>query len=334
MSEPKNEAIGIDVSDIFGDGVVAIPDEDPNASTEMLSDEDSIWHPGESNVDDANIWHADDPIPVIEPEEPKEESPVEEKRKEPLEDVEKIGDKVAEAVPETPAQKEEPPVTGGRFLIDPRMYLYFDMEFTSLTRDADLISIGLCDAEGHSFYAEFNDFDYNKVNSWVFENVCKRMVRPKTNLLGDHWEMIGNTKDIAKNLLIWLNDIHNHTGCGIQFVTDCGHYDMVFLIDLLWGTATNMPEWISPVAVDINLDLSNLVSEMYLNKPTGEEESQAFNPYHHAFNLSRDEYASHIANAPKGLQHNSMYDAYVIRAIHQSIWDIQVEPTPLTTENA
>ena len=109
---------------------------------------------------------------------------------------------------------------------------------------------------------------------------------------------------------------------------------MVFLIDLLWGTATNMPEWISPVAVDINLDLSNLVSEMYLNKPTGEEESQAFNPYYHAFNLSRDEYASHIANAPKGLQHNSMYDAYVIRAIHQSIWDIQVEPTPLTTETA
>ena len=115
MSEPKNEAIGIDVSDIFGDGVVAIPDEDPSASTEMLSDEDSIWHPGESNVDDSNIWHADDPIPVIEPEKPKEEPPVEEKRKEPPEDVEKIGDKVAEAVPETPAQKEEPQSLGDGF---------------------------------------------------------------------------------------------------------------------------------------------------------------------------------------------------------------------------
>lgn len=228
--------------------------------------------------------------------------------------------------PETNESSEQNPK---HFEVSPKMYVYFDMEFTGLVRDADLLSIGLCDAEGHSFYAEFNDFNYTKISPWVFENVLKRMVNPQSILEGDHWSMRGTTDEVRKNLLFWLQEVHEHTGCGIQFVTDCGHYDMVFLIDLLWKEALKMPEWVSPVSVDINNELANLSYEYNIRAGGTEGEAIIFNPWYEAFNLNRDEYASNIKDAPMGLQHNSMYDAYVIRAIHQNIWDINVEPHPL-----
>lgn len=237
----------------------------------------------------------------------------------------------------SPTESSDPEAASNptkHFVVDPKMYVYFDMEFTGLLRDADLLSIGLCDSEGHSFYAEFNDFNYTKVSPWVFENVLQRMVNPQTVLEGDHWAMRGTSAEIRQNLLIWLQEVHERSGCGIQFVSDCCHYDMVFLIDLLWKEALLMPEWISPVAVDVNNDLANLSYQynVRVGNPDGEEIS--FNPWHDAFNLNRDEYASHIANAPQGLQHNSMYDAYVIRAIHQNIWEIHMDPRPLSERPA
>ena len=47
------------------------------------------------------------------------------------------------------------PVADGepkKLVVDPKMYVYFDCEFTGLYREAQLLSIGLCDAEGHSFF--------------------------------------------------------------------------------------------------------------------------------------------------------------------------------------
>ena len=221
---------------------------------------------------------------------------------------------------ETPVEEIPNEDAGKCFEVNPNMYVYFDMEFTGLVRDADLLSIGMCDNEGHSFYAEFRDFNFTKITPWLLENVMQKMVNPQTILEGDHWSMMGTSKEIRFNLLNWLNDLHERTNCGIQFVTDCGHYDMVFLIDLLWKDATRIPEWISPVACDINNDLANISYEYAIRQGNPDGEKVPFNPYHEAFNLNRDEYASHIQNAPQGLQHNAMYDAYVIRAIHQNIW--------------
>ena len=234
-------------------------------------------------------------------------------------------------VDETPVADGEPK----KLVVDPKMYVYFDCEFTGLTRDAQLLSIGLCDAEGHSFYAEFTDYDMQVISEWVFKNVLQKMSNPTTVLEGDHWQIKGTSKEIRQNLLIWLDYVHKHSQAGIQLVSDCCHYDMVLLIDLLWKSALDMPEWIAPVAVDINMDLSNLcknnADETNKNIPDGSA-TYAFNPYFEAFNLDRDEFASHIKNAPQGLKHNSMYDAYVIRAIHQFTWQYDIEATPLVTE--
>lgn len=217
-----------------------------------------------------------------------------------------------------------------KLVIDPKMYVYFDCEFTKLERDAQLLSIGLCDAEGHSFYAEFTDYNMSEITDWVFANVLKKMVNPPTVLTGDHWTMRGTCKEIRQNLLIWLDAVHKHSNCGIQFVSDVCHYDMMLLVDLLWKNARQMPEWIPPCCVDINMDLANLARSYAEEKNASISGPEyAFNPYYDAFNMDRDEYASHTKEVPQGMKHNSMYDAYVIRAIHQSIWSYNVDATPL-----
>lgn len=263
-------------------------------SMEDKSYDDSVWVPGNnenSENNDTSVWH-----------------PSDEENSNPVNS--------EESAPEDNGKH-------GKYKVNPNMFVYVKMHFTSLEKNAEYISIALCDKEGNSFYAEFNDFSLSNVSSWTFEHVCKKLVNPTTNLQGNHWQMRGNRKDISMNLLIWLNDLHERTGAGIQFVGDCCHYNMVFLVDLLWKYATRIPEWISPVMVDINNDLSNLVLSMYDNKDTEDGTEIEFNPYYHAFNLDRESYASQLKDAPEGSENNAMYDAYVIRAIHQSIWDIK-----------
>lgn len=205
--------------------------------------------------------------------------------------------------------------------INPNMYVYFDMEMTGLSMDADIISIGLCDSHGNSFYAEFNDINYGNCSTWVFENVMRKLVHPQNHLEGDHWTMTGNRKEISMNLGIWLDEIHTKYNTGIQFVADVGHYDFVLLISLMWGNAMRVPEWICPALCDLNQDLANLSAAQYDGTGNKEGNPVDFNPYFHAFNLSREEYKEHISNAPQGLQHNAMYDAYLVRAIHQSLYN-------------
>ena len=49
--------------------------------------------------------------------------------------------------------------------------IFFDTEFTGLHQKTTLISIGLISECGKSFYAEFNDYDFNQVDDWLKENI-------------------------------------------------------------------------------------------------------------------------------------------------------------------
>ena len=51
------------------------------------------------------------------------------------------------------------------------MNIYFDTEFTSLEKNAQLISIGLISEDGKEFYAEFASINTELINDWVMENV-------------------------------------------------------------------------------------------------------------------------------------------------------------------
>ena len=104
-------------------------------------------------------------------------------------------------------------------------------------------------------------------------------------------------------LQIWLKQFDT-----IQFVSDVCHYDFVLLIDLLTngGTALDLPENISAVCHDLNMDIAR--------------------HYHvsdrEAFDMSREQIMNDLCgpeDVATGDKHNSLYDAEVIRAIYEEI---------------
>jgi hypothetical protein len=154
--------------------------------------------------------------------------------------------------------------------------LFFDCEFTSLSPDGQLISIGIVSDSfetpvpdddvrefdnGHlilknhksfpedwkmkeftskSFYAEFSDFQVERCDDWVRENVVKKLSFDiPNNNKGSHSftpsnhnfsKCVGSTTQIKEWLKKWLTQFKDYE---ITFVTDCGTYDWYWLVQLL-----------------------------------------------------------------------------------------------------
>lgn len=180
------------------------------------------------------------------------------------------------------------------------MKIYFDTEFTKLSKDAQLISIGLISDDNKEFYAEFTDFDRYDCNEWIEENVLINTSHYGNTsitdiLLNEEDYHLGTKEDIKKALLEWFDQYES-----IELISDVSHYDMVLFIDL-FGTALDLPEKIFPVCHDINQDIAL---------------------YHHittydAFDIGREEMLSNNNIIIKGAKHNSLYDAKVIKALHE-----------------
>lgn len=179
------------------------------------------------------------------------------------------------------------------------MKIYFDTEFTGLHKNTTLISIGLIDDDGRTFYAELNDYDKSQCNDWIQENVIKHLVLPKTGCISydenDTWCNVRGNKETVKNeLKRWLSKYDT-----VQLVSDVCHYDMVLFIDL-FGGAFDIPENLCPACHDINQDIAKFYKMSEAD----------------AFDYSREEI---IGDSVEGDKHNALYDAKVIRAISWKI---------------
>lgn len=108
--------------------------------------------------------------------------------------------------------------------------VYFDLEFTGLTRDADIISAGFVSEDCKELYVEFNDFSVEKCSEWVRSNVLVLLDK----------EYTVNREGARNIILAWLQSLNDR----VLFVTDCGSYDWVLLVDLLFGTSLDMPDFI------------------------------------------------------------------------------------------
>lgn len=219
--------------------------------------------------------------------------------------------------------KAKPMITAG----DRECYIYFDTEFTGLRKNTSLISIGLVTSDGKTFYAEFNDYNKENVDEWIENNVISNLKNPDNVFEGNDWTMTGSTLEIREQLYEWLSP-YKQQGKLIQFVSDVSHYDFVLLIDLLLGdeklTAINLPDGISPCCIDINQDIATSIQRIKPEDVTEEEFNKNFIPAYAAFNFSREEMISNLTNFNyEGNKHNSLYDALVIRAIHQTLWNIE-----------
>ena len=168
------------------------------------------------------------------------------------------------------------------------MKIFFDTEFTGLHQHTTLISIGLVSEDGRSFYAESLFYDPLQLTPWINTNVI-------SNLSGQEDQKYLTKSSLRKNLLAWLEQFDT-----IQFVSDVCHYDFVLLIDLLAGSALNLPSTIAPVCHDICYDISRQLS-ISLQE---------------AFNLSRESLLEQFNLTVEGQKHHALYDAQVIKAIY------------------
>ena len=180
------------------------------------------------------------------------------------------------------------------------MKLFFDTEFTGLHKDTTLISIGLVDMNGRTFYAEFSDYDESQCDEWIKENVIKNLS------LGDYehfqisrenTEVYGDKEFIRCHLKNWLSKYDE-----VELVSDVCHYDMVLFIDI-FGGAFDLPKNINPSCHDINQD----IARFYSISETG------------AFDKSREDILKYFSKTIEGNKHNSLYDAKVIKEIYDII---------------
>lgn len=202
------------------------------------------------------------------------------------------------------------------------MKIFFDTEFTGLHKDTTLISIGLIDKYGRTFYGEFSDYDESKCDNWIRENVIKHLkwskegpVEDFVNIYDNAWEAFGSKEYIKIVLTEWLSKYNN-----VELVSDCCHYDMVLFIDI-FGDAWSIPDVVNPVCHDINQDIAkyfdisereafDLSREKIIEKVIIDIQDIA-----NHFDISEREKIINI----EGDKHNALYDAKVIKEIYKIV---------------
>ena len=189
------------------------------------------------------------------------------------------------------------------------MKIFFDTEFTGLHKDTTLVSIGIVDENGRSFYAEFSDYDKDQCDDWIKENVIKHLYLGNyehIEISDNHISVYGNKKFIKEKVEKWLSEYNE-----VNLISDCCHYDMVLFIDI-FGSAFDLPKNVNPACHDINQDIAKKFS-------ISEKE---------AFDLSREKiienhnlFSGNSSNKIfiTGDKHNSLYDAKVIKEIYNII---------------
>lgn len=202
------------------------------------------------------------------------------------------------------------------------MKIFFDTEFTGLHKDTTIISIGLIDENGRTFYGEFSDYDESQCDNWIRENVIKHLkwckegpVEDFVNIYVNSWEAFGSKEYIKIVLSEWLSKYDE-----VELVSDCCHYDMVLFIDI-FGDAWSIPDVVNPACHDINQDIAkyfdisekeafDLSREKFIEKVNIDRQDDQNN-----FDISEGEKIINI----EGDKHNSLYDAKVIKEIYEIV---------------
>lgn len=174
------------------------------------------------------------------------------------------------------------------------MRVFFDTEFTGLHQNTTLISIGLVDEDGATFYAEFTDYDRSQVDSWLQINVIDNLILDDSVFLDIDTEtnstnVKAGSEFIAHSLKEWLSKYDS-----VEMWSDCLAYDWVLFCNL-FGDAHNIPDNVGYIPMDV----------CTLLKVKGVDPD-----------ISREEF---IDETIDGVKHNSLYDAKVIKACYDKL---------------
>ncbi|MBF9140833.1 3'-5' exoribonuclease domain-containing protein [Hymenobacter properus] len=183
--------------------------------------------------------------------------------------------------------------------------IFFDTEFTGLHKNTTLMSIGLIDEFGDTFYAELTDYDESQVNEWLRENVIANF-RLNDQQAGQFFveqdelslckaTTIRATKnEVNTALILWLANQEVRKG-PIQMWSDCLAYDWVLFNDLLADYTNGYPQLPAQIHY-IPMDICPLF------------EMKGVNP-----DISREEYSGRKASYWTGSKHNALHDALTIK---------------------
>ncbi len=185
-----------------------------------------------------------------------------------------------------------------------RLRLYFDTEFTELSKKGKLISLAFVSENDEIFYAEFDDFAAKTCNKWVMENVISNLLFKERETFiktsGNICYMKDDSGKIANALCNWFSELGN-----VEIYADCPAFDWVFFCNL-FGTAFNIPKEVFYIPFDLATFLKyrgidpDISRESFVEKHKG----QAF--------------IKKIRLKAAGL-HNALYDTFLVKAAFEII---------------
>ena len=191
-----------------------------------------------------------------------------------------------------------------------KMHICFDTEFTGLTKDADIISIGLVAENGNTFYAEFTDFDIAKCSGWVLDNVVAKLKYynrednlSKSFLKRDfkNYIVVGNKDKVKSELILWFEHLK---ASSFIMIADCLAWDWVLFNDLMADYTTGTP--VLPCVISyIPIDICTMMIEKDMDP-----------------DLDRAEYIGSTLEE-QDLAHNSLQDAITCQKTYNKLKGIQ-----------
>lgn len=175
-----------------------------------------------------------------------------------------------------------------------RTKIFFDTEFTGLHQNTTLISIGLVDECGNTFYAELTDYDKSQVDDWLQKNVIDNLILPKNQGNGICLDgYVGNIEFIKEKLINWLSQFEQ-----VEIWSDCLSYDWV-LFNQIFGHAFSIPKNVYYIPFDI--------CTLFIDRGIDPD-------------ISREEFSGMIDGSQK---HNALWDAKVIKACYEKLNSVE-----------
>lgn len=185
------------------------------------------------------------------------------------------------------------------FIMENKVKIFFDTEFTGLKQNTRLISIGLVSESGESFYAELNDYDENNLDQWINDNVIANLSldnymagSKRYNIKTKSTTYYGNMVGLKKALTKWLENFGE-----VEIWSDTLAYDWV-LFNEIFGHAFNIPKNVYYIPFDIST----------LFKIKGIDPD-----------ISREDFSGIIDNDSN--KHNALWDAKIIKACYDKLMD-------------
>lgn len=171
--------------------------------------------------------------------------------------------------------------------------VFLDTEFTDLKQDCKLISLGITDIKGNTFYAETNCYTTSDCSVWVRDNIIPTLKyngeEPVLSEVENNYSCKGTLEEIRERLMQWFKHISG--GKQILVISDCLAYDWVLFSELIRKANSEFP---SDEVFYVPVDIMGILISRGLD-----------------IDITRED----LVNMSSENKHNSLHDAEVIREI-------------------